>query len=354
MTPRRRKIASRWIAAMLVLLGGAIVWFWTPSADTARRGEPEPAAKSKAPAIEPEADRLSESSPEAIPVASPEATPGKARELPSLPEATAPLAEQLPVLIDLAERGHPVAACRLAISKTLCTTEINRREFASRVRRSLISGRNNNEEAFIDSAAEHEEFFSEIDGFCDGVDPDGLPSVDQVLRASVAALSPRQKTLLAMMRSDGKIRRLRPGRPISELDHYLLPQLIADHGYDFLLAGYAAKDPLALEGLILVHAPGMAIPPQGVSIRLPNPRLFLRYALVYARLHGVDALGQRAIRLVKAAQATLSPAEWQQLREDVDAEARRWIAVNGISRPDAGAPSPAPERPSDRLERCEG
>lgn len=39
----------------------------------------------------------------------------------------------------------------------------------------------------------------------------------------------------------------------------MLPQFLADHSIQFLLEGYEARDPLALEGLILLHAPAIIL-----------------------------------------------------------------------------------------------
>ena len=258
----------------------------------------------------------------------PQPTPAVQRDLDRwtrvLPSAGADLIEQLPLLVEEAKRGNPVASCRLALSRVRCATELGRREFASRMRRGLEQGKMGDEDYWIDNLSTAEEYFSRLDGFCANVDQGMLPSVDEALEHSIFNLSPRQRTVLAMLRSDGQVRRLRSPVGYSEVGTYLISQTLAEKSYDFLLDGFRARDPLALEGLILVHAPGAAIPPQGVELRKPNPELFLRYALLYVGLYGVEAIGEPARRLAASALATLSDSDRQALREQVDIEIDAW------------------------------
>lgn len=254
-------------------------------------------------------------------------SPGAEPLAPPLPSAALPLAAQLPIIEDRARRGDAVAMCRLILSKAKCTTEAARRDFASRATRSLEAEKRDGENVIIEHVARAEEQLAGSGSFCSGVDSGRLPSADDVLSNHLGALSPRQKTVIALMRSDGSLRRLRASGGYSESSSYLLPQVIADNAYDFLMSGYNAQEPLALEGLILVHAPGAAIMSQGVSIRLPNPKLFLRYALLYVNLFGIDALGEPANRLLAATLSQTDADDYQVLRKEIEQEARRWQFV---------------------------
>jgi hypothetical protein len=209
------------------------------------------------------------------------------------------------------------------------------------------------EELMIDTLARAEERLSKSDGYCADVDSTMLPTINELLANSLTALNPHQKTILAMLRADGEPRRLNQVGLYSEVGTYILPQVIADNNYEFLRAGYDAQNSLALEGLILVHAPGSAIMSQGVALRLPNPRLFLKFALLYAQLHGPDALGPAANRLVVATLSTMGPTEQQKLRLEVELEARKWRMPSSGSEGGAGSSLSEADRPLDRFPGCE-
>lgn len=244
--------------------------------------------------------------------------------LPELPDASAPLSQQLPALLIRANAGDPGASCRLIVGINRCV-ELNRnRAFSERMIRSLELGESEKDELLIRLAARFEEAESQGGAFCSDVDVQELPRIDSLLRNSIQSMSPEQKTVIALMRSDGRLRRLQRTSSFSESSLYVFPQLLADHAYEFLLAGFSARVPLALEGLVVTHAPGGAMMTQGVHVALPNPRLFHRYALLMERLYGSETLGREGGHLLEAVTATLSPRDLSENALWVDNEYRRW------------------------------
>jgi hypothetical protein len=247
--------------------------------------------------------------------------------MPPLPAADAPLAQQLPVLVPRARAGDGDAACRLVMSIQRCRDERQRRDaHAARVR-SQQSGVELDGEASSELSAAQQ-------AYCDGVDLDLLPRGESLLGHAMDRLTPRQKTVIALMRSDGRVRRLAAQDEASSQDAlYVYPQILADHAYDFLLDGYEAGDPLALEGLVMLHAPGQGIAAAGTGPSMPNPRLFLQYAWLMERLFGADALGTATMELMQIAAGTMTPAQLAQIRRVVDVEAEKW--TSGVGRSDS-------------------
>jgi hypothetical protein len=147
---------------------------------------------------------------------------------------------------------------------------------------------------------------------------------------------------MVLMRSDGSLRRLRGSMSFTESGLYVIPQFIADNSLQFLMQGYAAKDPLALEGLVLMHAPGSAIAPSSVAVWLPNPRLFLQYTMLMHELFGPESLGRSAFEMAQVVAASEPPDEIRKLREVVGLEAEQWRRL-GADR----TPAPDPTKSSD-------
>jgi hypothetical protein len=165
-------------------------------------------------------------------------------------------------------------------------------------------------------------------------------------------MSVRQRTLIALLRSDGQIRRLyQAEQGFSESASYVYPQFLADHALDFLQDGFRARDPLALEGLVLLHAPSNSLSPQGVGPTLPNPRLFLRYAWLMQRLFGEDVLGERAKRTVAYAAASLDPDQLQSIRNGVEHDLTLWSGDSRIRPRENNGMLERPAVPTD-VEDC--
>lgn len=242
----------------------------------------------------------------------------------ALPPYSTPLAEQVDLLLQLAESGDPAASCRLVVGLIRCTEEQRSDKFTRAMMRSLEEKHGKNDDKLIALVARHQEKQAKQGLFCDGIDAESLPQPDDLIRKSLYALSPRQKTILALTRSDGTLRRLRGRTSFSESNQYVLPQALADHSVEFLMAGYQAHDPLALEGLVMLHAPNMALGPQSAGVWLPNPRLFLQYSGLLLELYGSDAVDRSAFEAIRVTAASVTPEERQRIQERVVAEADRW------------------------------
>lgn len=270
---------------------------------------------------------------------------------PVLPDSELPLSQQLPILLQRADLGDPIASCRLIIGINRCIEFKRNQAFSDEMRRSLESREGRIDGTMIGMVASSEERKASIGSFCDALQLDALPRVDDLLRRALGSLSPRQKTTLAMMRSDGELSRLRGNRSFSESGLYVIPQFIAERTHEFLMSGYQARDPLALEGLVMLHSPGHAARPMGVAVWLPNPRLFLQYAGLMDALYGPGSLGQDVRRLVQATAATMTPQQLELVQQYVQAEQGRW--TRDIERRDANRPAgqsgPDPTTPGDCL-----
>lgn len=213
--------------------------------------------------------------------------------LPALPPPTTPMSRARAVLEPRATAGDGVAACRLAFARARCEGEMRAGPIVP-------------------------------DGFCAGVDVHPLPRTEDVLQPAEPWLTPRQKVLLAMVRPDGGVARLaRPGAPAPQ--GYVYPQYLADHAYEFLLEGFRARDPLALEGLAIVHAPGDPARWNRNGPVLPNPRLFVFYTGILQRLNGEGALGALARDTLAATRATLGPRELAEADARAAAEVGLWL-----------------------------
>lgn len=251
--------------------------------------------------------------------------------LPPLAPLEASFTQQLSALTQRADAGDPVAACRLIVGANRCVEAARNRAFTELMVRSLESREAQHDDVMVQTVARARERGQANDEFCGDIDPVRLPSADALYRKAAPALSVRQKVVLALLRSDGRIRRLYGNPSFSESSLYVLPQFLSDHTHEFLLQGYAARDPLALEGLVMIHAPGRAIHPQGIRLALPNPRLFIKYAGLLRRLHGDAAIEGAVGRLMQATAETLDAATLAQLDREIEAEYRRWTASGSVS-----------------------
>jgi hypothetical protein len=205
----------------------------------------------------------------------------------------------LPALQQRAEAGDPAAACRLVVAARRCVAS--------------------------------------ADAYCAGVAPGDIPATDAVLQSVAPWLSPRQKTVIAMLRSDGLLSRLGApdDAPIENIDT-IYPQFLADHAQDFLQDGYRAHDALALEGLALVHAPNRLLRWRGVGPSLPNPRLFLLYAGVLQRVAPSELLPERVLVTIANSRRTLTPQQLDALDREIEVAVRQWNRSPGKSRPASG------------------
>jgi len=257
-----------------------------------------------------------------------------------LPAADLPLAAQLDALVARAEAGDPVAACRLLIDGARCAASSQKAKFANAIEETLIrdGGRGRDERALINVAAHSADAAETAADFCAGANDAALPKADDFLPAALPRLSVRQRVLLALTQEDGRVTRLPRGDGITTFsfsDQNITPQFFADNDLAFLQAGIAASDPLALEGMLLLHAPApLAGVGQGPRLRVPDPRRFAHYGLLTRHLYGQTALGDRAGNLLTRVLARMSPEEQASVHSAVMLDAARWTSNASAASPD--------------------
>jgi hypothetical protein len=270
---------------------------------------------------------------------------------PPLPPAGVPLALQLPTLIERAANGDGAASCRLAVGTSRCAEYLQSKSFVDQrlSRLDSVAG-SRSESVWVESLARMQEELAVSEPFCAGFTADIALDVDGYL--SSASLTPQQKTVLATRLSGGQTRRLQPNFGASRAPDYLLPQFISENMVDFLKAGYAARQPLALENLILLHAPSTWIDTQGPMVRLPDQQRFLAYAELYRRLFGAAALGPQVGRIMDAVAKSVPPTTLQRLDAEVELEAQRWARALGSPGLPAGQTLPIPADVTDPIAAC--
>lgn len=250
-----------------------------------------------------------------------------------LPDKNLPLAQQMSELLVQAERGEPAAACRLVLDMGYCREQRRSQRFMDQMR----SGLGPREHRMGDDLAAavivgEEDAAARGASFCAGLPEETLPSMDSILARAMPRMDTRQKVLLALTRPDGTLVRLirtpQAGSRSGGDNQYVYPQFLAEHALEFLQSGMAAGDPLALEGMILVHAPSR-LPDRGLDVfpALPDPYQFAGHALLLQRLAGPAALGTYAGALLQRLLAAMSPEELQRLDRAVEAEALRWRSL---------------------------
>lgn len=246
--------------------------------------------------------------------------------VPDLPPGNIPLRDQIPALLARAEARDPIAVCRLVLDLNRCTEERRKIEFNARMIRSLEAGESSHDEMMIATVARTQEHLTAAGTYCEGVDTSSLPTPASFLEQGVI-LSPHQKAILALMRPDGRIQRLRGEPSYSESALYVYPQFLADNAYRFLQDGFQSAEPLALEGLILVHSPSGAVSQKGVALSLPDPRRFVTYLELLRRLQGDAVLEGNVGLAFTETRASLTPAQWEAVEREVKREFPRWSAI---------------------------
>jgi hypothetical protein len=214
-------------------------------------------------------------------------------------------------------------------------------------------GRAGTDSLAVEALARMQESLVSDQQFCDAFSGADEVDTETLLAQAKPVLSPRQKTVLAMMLSDGQVRRLQVRLSSTQAGEYLLPQFIADNTSEFLQAGFSAKEPLALEGLIMLHSPSSIIPVQGVMVRLPDQRRFLAFASLYRRLFGAEALSRPANLVLDTVIKSIDPAQLDRLHAEVEAEARRWAGRFGLPSLASGQTVPVPADPAEPLAACD-
>lgn len=252
-----------------------------------------------------------------------------------LPNGDLPFGDQYDALLKAHESGSTEASCRLVQGITECAQLQRSMEFVrARQRGEFPIGQAEADgvtgEAIVAVLAHSLNYLERRAAACEGFVASQAISANEVLRTASRRLSPAQKTLMAMTRPDGQIRRLNPpNRSYSQSNMYVYPQFMANHVLEFLEAGFRARNPLALEGLALLHAPGNAIPAQGTWPALPDPSLYARYAILLQELAGPEVLGWAAQELIAYSLASLTPDEVEQVRGWVARELPHWRLASG-------------------------
>src|SRR5690606_12840565 len=129
----------------------------------------------------------------------------------ALPSQNAPWETQFPALVERAKQGDPVATCRLTIGVVRCDEEARHLQVSAGMQARLESGEPGTSEEFLIAAiAGTQEQIASTKGFCAGMNGGAAKelSLENLLRNAMPVMSPRQKVLLALMRTDGQVRRL--------------------------------------------------------------------------------------------------------------------------------------------------
>jgi len=276
-------------------------------------------------------------------------------QVPPMPALDLPLAEQWDALVARAESGDTEARCRIVVESLNCLSNIRRQEFMSALEDSLANdATRNNEGRAIDMIAGTELRDVDSRSHCVGMDAEKIRNVLDQNYGADARLNPRQKVVIAMTRPDDSMMRLpRPHESQSRVYDLetVYPQYLADHQYEYLQVGIAAAEPLALEGMLLVHAPTWMPGLEGVSLSMPDPKKFVYYAHLMQRLYGDVALGEHFLSAVQRSMSQMSPAELRDIDNEVDRAAQAWQA-RSFARTNDRAASKWSERASHGASLC--
>lgn len=245
-----------------------------------------------------------------------------------LPDPTVPLTSQIPILVEEARRGNTVAVCRLAISVNRCRETYRSAKLSAEMQSALEAREGNHDAAVVELIARSVERGDKSAAFCQGINDENLPDVSSLVESALHSFNVRQKVILALTQVDGSLRRIKRPSFQSLSGLYVLPQFQADYALEFLLEGFRNRDPLALEGLVLVYAPGRTFAPHGPGIWLPNPREFLFYATLMHQVFGAESLGESGLRLAYYSTLALSDDEARTQVEMATIESKRWLGTD--------------------------
>lgn len=256
--------------------------------------------------------------------------------LPMAPPVGSPLTASLATLTERADRGDAPAKCRLAVELGLCAN-------SGRAARSMlgtisgqVAGSKNQDLTFLESVEISFGQLEELQQHC-GEEPLS-DATEREFRWQQAAEhgSARTRVLFALRGSSGHITRLIAGPGIRFFTDRrpMASQYYAEHAVEFLNQGLAVRDPLALEGLILLHEPRQGAGFSPLPISWPNPLRYATYVGLWERL-GFAALPASVLEQREQALASLDPSLLPQLQRLIGTEAARWQAG---SKPLAMAP----------------
>lgn len=251
-----------------------------------------------------------------------------------LPDADVPLAQQLETLEALAKQGNPEAACRLYVSSRLCRTVAQRLQRAKQMQTHLEQGGEAriSQDMMVSSIANTLENAQALSSWCEGIKPDHLPDANALAAGAIDRMTSAQKVLLVMSRQNGSLMRLPrsfgPPGGFGASSDFIYPQFLSARAYGILQDGIRRADPLALEGMLMVHSPswlpGLEEFPR---LSLPDRDQFVRYALLMREVYGDDALGQVAGVVLSRSTESMSSAERDAAQRWAEMEAQRWRAI---------------------------
>lgn len=258
------------------------------------------------------------------------------------PAPETPLLMRIPMLRHRAEGGDARAACRLALELSACRAAVKRDDLSITMEYVVATSEHAaRDPRVIDSIAEVREAAEDAAPDCAGLETEGETDVVALLQAAAAKGNVRHRVIAALTQPDGSLLRL-PRGPVHPLpmDPWVLTlatQFYADHALRYLDEGLRARDPLALEGLILVHAPDVLVPSASTdaAFRLPNPRRFATLAMLAEQVYGSDMLGSQTAQLLQRTLESFPDPE----RRRIEIEARRWASGWRAS----AEPTPPPE-----------
>ena len=344
----REKLLSGAVVALLAIV--AVLWnFGRGAEDLPNSTGPTDVESATSGGLDGGVDSPSETTTEvgsASPIHAAPSTGGAARYSLPPPDRSQPLASQLAALKSRAEEGDPVAACALVLDSLKCVAAATAERFVQGIEQSVAQQPTPfGDERSIDMLAHSREKLAAPRLYCEGVDPSELPRPDAAVRNALPYMSVRQKVLLTLAMHDGQIvrfpRGFGPPPNLGRTELYVMPQYVADHGYEFLRQGAEAADPLALEGLMVVHlpvwSPGVRWSP---GLSMTNPRLFATYALMLREVIGVPAFGEVAEKALSRVMATMSPEEIVKVEAQVHQSLARWRASAARKSPQDHADDP--------------
>ncbi len=294
-----------------------------PAADASISGSPDAVAAADIALVEPHAVTVAP-----LPV-----------DLPPMPAADLSLAAQMEALVARTKAGDPVAACRLLIQGERCAYYGRLQFFVQGTVDGRFKASNPGaQELMIDNAARWSEEAGRDKALCDGMDMTAVPDVDETMANALHRLSVRQKVMLALVRGDGQVARLGIQGVVGPRGYSesmgLIPQFYSDHLVDFLHEGLAARDPLALEGMVLLHAPmPSGSNRNGLRVALPDQYRFALYARTSLELNGAMGIGPFLPQILDRVLDQMPMEKRQQLESEVSALVTEFRAAQHQQKP---------------------
>ncbi|MCB1560561.1 MAG: hypothetical protein KDI75_05655 [Xanthomonadales bacterium] len=263
------------------------------------------------------------------------ATPGTLDDssLPPMPPVDTPLVEVIGDLRKRAEAGEPEATCRLLLDTSACMEHQNwirqRRMWTERATHTDSEGMR---DRMIDVVAANDEASERLSALCEGVEAVDFDDMERLLFQALPRMSNRQRLLFTMSREDGSLIRLPRtfnGGPPRSVSGGILSQYHADNDIDALEQGIREADPLALEGMLLLHMP-MSFAKKMFDLReaLPDPIRFSGYAMMMQQLYGPESLGDAATTALSLSLAHMDADTRETLMQQVATEVARWRQVS--------------------------